>query len=103
MYKKSGEFVDHVLLHCEFACHLWSLVFCLFVYHWVIPERVWDFYQSADLWGAVLYASCGPFGENAIYLKRLNTLLDLNFFFLCTMNDWMATPCMIGFIFLCAL
>lgn len=51
----------------------------------------------------LLYASCGPFGENAIYLKRLNTLLDLNFFFLCTMNDWMATPCMIGFIFLCAL
>ena len=32
----------------------------------------------------LLYASCRPFGENAadIYLKRLNTLLDLNFFFL---------------------
>ena len=63
MYKKSGEFVDHVLVHCEFACHLWSLVFCLFVFHWDIHERVWDLlacwkgslgsHQSADLWGAV--------------------------------------------------
>ncbi len=29
MCKKSGEYVDHLLLHCEFAFQLWSLVFFL--------------------------------------------------------------------------
>lgn len=42
MCKKSGESVDHLLLHCDFASRLWSLVFCLFGLSWVDPKRVVD-------------------------------------------------------------
>ena len=40
MCKKCGESVDHLLLHCPIACELWSLVFCLFGIHWVMPQKV---------------------------------------------------------------
>jgi hypothetical protein len=30
MYKKNGESTDHLLLHCEVACDLWSCIFILF-------------------------------------------------------------------------
>lgn len=82
MYKKSGEFVDHVLLHCEFACHLWSLVFCLFVYHWVIPERVWDFYQSADLWGAVALCIMWTIWRECNIFEEVEHIVGFEFFFL---------------------
>ena len=110
MYKESGEFVDHVLVHCEFACHLWSLVFCSYFTKgcgicWLAGKGALVVTKVLIYGEQLLYASCRPFGENAanIYLKRLNTLLDLNFFFVCTVYDWMATLCTIGFTFLCAL
>ncbi len=37
MCKKSGEMVNHLLLHCE---NVWSLVFCLFGIRWVMLHRV---------------------------------------------------------------
>ena len=40
MCKKCGESVDHLLLHCTIACEMWSLVFCLFGIHWVMPQKV---------------------------------------------------------------
>jgi hypothetical protein len=30
MCKKNGEFIDHLLLHCEVAYDLWSYIFILF-------------------------------------------------------------------------
>ena len=38
MRKRCGESVDHPLLHCPIAWELWSLVFCLFGIHWVMPH-----------------------------------------------------------------
>uniref|UniRef100_A0A7N2MNQ6 Reverse transcriptase zinc-binding domain-containing protein n=1 Tax=Quercus lobata TaxID=97700 RepID=A0A7N2MNQ6_QUELO len=39
MCKRCGESVDHLLLHCPIAFELWSLVFCLFGIHWVMPHK----------------------------------------------------------------
>jgi hypothetical protein len=40
MCKKSREFIDHLLLHCEVARELWSSLFNLFGVDWVMPRRV---------------------------------------------------------------
>ena len=40
MFKRCGESVHHLLLHCPIAFELWSLVFCLFGLHWVMPHLV---------------------------------------------------------------
>ena len=44
--KKCGETVDHLLLHCPIALELWTMVFCLFVLHWVIPMKVIDMFAA---------------------------------------------------------
>jgi hypothetical protein len=48
MYKKSGESIDHLLLHCEVARDLWSSLFNLFGVDWVMPRRVRELLVS---WG----------------------------------------------------
>ena len=40
MCKRCGKSVDHLLLHCPIAYELWSMVFCLFGMHWVMPYKV---------------------------------------------------------------
>jgi hypothetical protein len=42
--KKSGETVDHLLLHCKLGSALWSSIFGLFGLAWVIPRRVRDLF-----------------------------------------------------------
>jgi hypothetical protein len=64
MCKSSGESTDHLLLHCDIAQGLWSLIFCLFGLHWVMPARVVDLlacwmgafrkFCQAVLWGVIL-------------------------------------------------
>ena len=46
MCKRWGELVDHLLLHCPIAYKLWSLVFCLFGLHWVMPLKVFELFES---------------------------------------------------------
>jgi len=63
MCKKSGESVNHLLLHCPIAYDLWSMVWALFGLQWVMPHGVSDFFsswqgsfgghRSIDLWRAV--------------------------------------------------
>jgi hypothetical protein len=36
--KKSGETIDHLLLHCEVARALWNSVFGLCGLEWVMPH-----------------------------------------------------------------
>ena len=65
MCKNCGELVDHLLLHCLIACELWSLVFCLFGIHWVMPQKVIELFESwqgkfrrhrnIELWRIVLH------------------------------------------------
>jgi hypothetical protein len=60
--KKNGEFVDHLLLHCDAACVLWNAIFSRFSLSWVMPHRVVDLFacwwkggrsQSAVVWKMV--------------------------------------------------
>ena len=46
MSKRCRESVDHLLLHCPIAFELWSLVFCLFGLHWVMPLKVLEVFES---------------------------------------------------------
>ena len=43
--KRCGESVDHLLLHCPIASELWSLVFCLFRIHRVMPLKVFELFE----------------------------------------------------------
>jgi hypothetical protein len=40
MCKRSGEFVDHLLLHCEVACSILNVFFTRFGLSWALPRRV---------------------------------------------------------------
>jgi hypothetical protein len=42
MCKRSGESIDHLLLHCDVARALWSVLFSLFDVTWVMNGRVID-------------------------------------------------------------
>jgi hypothetical protein len=42
MCKKSGEFIDHFLFHCEVAHDLWSYILTLFGVEWIMSQRVLD-------------------------------------------------------------
>ena len=42
MCRCNGETRDHLLLHCDVACALWSYFFCVFGVHWVMLNRVID-------------------------------------------------------------
>jgi hypothetical protein len=46
MCKKTGETADHLLVHCEYASELWSLLFCLFGVQWVMPSTILDVLAS---------------------------------------------------------
>lgn len=46
MCKKSGESVDHLLLHCEIATTLWNDFFTRVGLTWVMPIRVIDLLAS---------------------------------------------------------
>ena len=46
MCQRCGKSVDHLLLHWPIAYELWSLVFCLFGLHWVMPLKVVELFES---------------------------------------------------------
>jgi hypothetical protein len=50
MYKKNGESVDNLLLHCEIACAIWNPFFNRFGLSWVMPRRVVDLFSCWDCW-----------------------------------------------------
>lgn len=50
MCKKSGESIEHLLLHCEVARDLWGYILTLFGVEWVTPRRVMELLTS---WGAL--------------------------------------------------
>lgn len=62
MCKMNGESMDH-LLRCAYVHNLWSLVFCMFGVHWVMPWRVVDLlacwkgdfggHQTIGMWEAI--------------------------------------------------
>jgi hypothetical protein len=44
--KKSGESIDHLLLHYEVARDLWSYILILFRVEWVMPRTVLELLNS---------------------------------------------------------
>jgi hypothetical protein len=42
MCKKSGESIDHLLLHYDVARDIWSFFYILFGVEWVMLQRVLD-------------------------------------------------------------
>ena len=61
--QKGWRDVDHLLLHCDYARDLWSLVLCLFGVQWVMPNSVvyllacWKGrfakHCNGDIWSAI--------------------------------------------------
>jgi hypothetical protein len=49
--KKSGEYINHLLLHCEIAPYLWSYILILFGVEWVMPRTVLELLNS---WGVAI-------------------------------------------------
>ena len=84
MCKNCGESMDHLLLHCSIACELWSLVFCLFGIHWVMPHKVIELFESwqgifgrhrnIELWRIVPHCCYDIFGTKGM----LKALRDVN-------------------------
>jgi hypothetical protein len=44
--ESNGEFVDHLLLHCEVANALWNVIFSRFGVCWVMPGSVRELFAS---------------------------------------------------------
>jgi hypothetical protein len=42
MCKRAGESVNHLMIHCEYAQELWSMIFCLFGVSWAMPPTTYD-------------------------------------------------------------
>jgi hypothetical protein len=59
MCKRSGESIDHLLLHCDVARALWSVLFSIFYVKWVMNGRVID----------LLACWKGPFVSYVDYLE----------------------------------
>jgi hypothetical protein len=70
MCKKSGQSIDHLLLHCEVAGALWNYMYFLFGIELVMPRRVLDFWTG---WG-------GSFGGGLV--KEIWRLVPLS-------NPWL--------------
>jgi hypothetical protein len=60
--KRDGEYVDHLLLHCDMTYALWTNIFNCFGMSWVMPRRVIDLFacwwksgrpMSAAIWKIV--------------------------------------------------
>lgn len=64
MCKKSWKCIDHLLIHCETAYALWSSIFDLYRFKWVMPRRIVDLFalwrgqwgssQKVALWKMIL-------------------------------------------------
>lgn len=82
--------IRFAMLHCHYAHNLWTMVFCWFGLHWIIPKMVvvcWLGFVDIVLliYGGAIPLSHGPFGdkETSILLKGLSIhLWDKTFFLL---------------------
>ena len=101
MCKRCGESVDHLLLHCTIARELWSLVFCLFGIHWVMPHIVLELFEAwqgkfvwhcnIDVWRLVPHCLiwCIWHERNVRSFEGCErSLLEIKSFFLHTLFEW---------------
>ena len=99
MCKSCGKSTDHLLLHYPIACELWSLVFCLFGIHWVMPHKVIELFESwqgkfgqhrnIDFWRLVPHCLiwCIWRERNAESFEGCErSTLEIKSFFFCTLS-----------------
>jgi hypothetical protein len=102
MCKHSGESPNHLLLQCETAQSLWSMVFCLFGVIWVMPGSVVEVMASwmgsfrksrhADVWGAVPLCVMWVLWRERnlrVFEGQERTVLELKLVLLRTLFDWL--------------
>ena len=98
--------MDHLLLHCPIACELWSLVFCLFGIHWVMPHKVIELFESwqcmfgrhrnIELWRIVPHCLLWYIWRerNARSFEGCErSMLEIKSLFLHTLLDWSVVFC----------
>ena len=101
MCKKSGESMNHLLLHCPIAYDLWSMVWALSGLQWVMPHGVSNLFsswqgsfgghRSIDLWRAVPHCVlwCIWREWNSRYFEgKERSTLDLKSLLLHTLLEW---------------
>jgi hypothetical protein len=102
MCKMNGEWVDHLLLHCEVARALWNAIFSRFSLSWVMPLRVVDLFacwwtgcrsRSAAVWKMVpcclLWCLWREHNDRQFEDKE-RTIDDLISFFFHSLYSWSA-------------
>jgi len=80
--KRSGESVDHFLLHCDVASALWSTLFTRFGISWVMPRRVIDMFACWWMFGrpmSVAIWKMVPIGLYWCLWKKINNRCFENF------------------------
>jgi hypothetical protein len=112
MCKRDGEFVDHLLLHCDVASTLWSVLFSCFGMSWVMPRRVIDLFacwwyagrpRSVVVWKMVptcLFWTIWRERSNNSFEDLERFLEDIISYFFHTLYLWTATfvsPLMISY------
>ena len=101
MCKRCRESVDHLLLQCPIAYEVWSMVFCLFGIHWVMPYKVIELlaswqgkfgrHQNIDLWRFVphgLFWYLWQERNARCFSDCERSTLDIKSFFFRTLLDW---------------
>ena len=99
--KRCRESVGHLLLHCPIAWELWSLAFCLFGIHWVMPHTILKLFEAwqgkfvrhhnIDVWRLVPHCLiwCIWHERNAKRFEGCErSLLEIKSFFLHTLFEW---------------
>ena len=99
--KRCKESVGHLLLHCPIAWELWSLAFCLFGIHWVMPHTILKLFEAwqgkfvrhhnIDVWRLVSHCLiwCIWHKRNAKRFEGCErSLLEIKSFFLHTLFEW---------------
>jgi hypothetical protein len=94
--KKSGESVDHFLLHCDMASALWNTFFSLVGLAWVMPCRVVDLSACwkglYGRWSPLCVMWCLWRERNfRCFEDRERKMEDLKNFFSNTLYLWTAT------------
>jgi len=102
MCKRYGEYVDHLLLHCDVASALWSVLFNLFRMSWVMPRRVIDLFacwwsvgrlRSAAVWKMVptcIFWTIWREMNNRSFEDLERSLEDIIYSFFHTLFLWIA-------------
>lgn len=71
MCKRSGESIDHLLLHCPIAYEMWTMVCCLFGLQWVMPKMAIDMFSA---WQGTLGRHHNSFLESCVTFHHVVSL-----------------------------